>query len=76
CETVLITERRSSPLLRHTTVPIFVEAEGPGMFKSRCAGVAALEALLAALTPKFSGTVTRRLESMTKLFTAFDVYFH
>ena len=76
CETVLITERRTSPLLQHTTVPIFVEAEGPGMFKSRCAGIAAMEALLAALTPKFSGVVARRLESMTKLFTEFDVYFH
>ncbi len=76
CETILITERRTSPLLQYTTLPIFVEAEGPGMFKSRCAGVAALEALIAALTPKFAGTVTRRLESMTKLFTEFDVYFH
>ena len=76
CETVLITERRSSPLLQHTTIPIFVEAEGPGMFKSRCAGIAALEALLAALTPRFSGVVDNRLESMTKLFTEFDVYFH
>ncbi len=76
CETILITERRTSPLLQHTTVPIFVEAEGPGMFKSRCAGIAALEAMLAALTPKFAATVARRLESMTKLFTEFDVYFH
>ena len=76
CETILVTERRSSPLLQHTTVPVFVEAEGPGMLKSRCAGIAALEAMLAALTPKFSGTVARRLESMTKLFTEFDVYFH
>lgn len=76
CETVLITERRSSPLLRHTTVPIFVEAEGPGMIKSRSAGITVLEALLAALTPKFSGVVARRLDSMTKLFTEFDVYFH
>ncbi len=76
CQTILITERRSCPLLRHTTVPIFVEAEGPGMLKSRCAGVAALEALLAALTPRLSDRITRRLESMTRLFTDFDVYFH
>lgn len=76
CQTILVTERRSSPLLRHTTVPIFVEAEGPGMFKSRCAGVAAMEALLAALTPRFSDKITRRLESMTRLFSEFDVYFH
>lgn len=76
CQTILVTERRTSPLLRHTTVPIFVEAEGPGMFKSRCAGLAALEALLAALTPRFSNTITRRLESMTRLFSEFDVYFH
>lgn len=76
CQTVLVTERRSSPLLRHTTVPIFVEAEGPGMFKSRCAGIAAMEALLAALTPRVSGKITGRLESMTRLFSEFDVYFH
>lgn len=76
CQTILVTERRSSPLLRHTTVPILVEAEGPGMFKSRCAGVAAMEALLAALTPRFSGEATRRIESMTRLFSEFDVYFH
>lgn len=76
CQTILVTERRSSPLLRHTTVPIFVEAEGPGMFKSRCAGIAAMEALLAALTPRFSDKITRRLESMTRLFSEFDVYFH
>lgn len=76
CQTILVTERRSSPLLRHTTVPIFVEAEGPGMFKSRCAGIAAMEALLAALTPRFTDKITRRLESMTRLFSEFDVYFH
>jgi DNA-binding MurR/RpiR family transcriptional regulator len=76
CQTILVTERRSSPLLRHTTVPIFVEAEGPGMFKSRCAGIAAMEALLAALTPRSSDKITRRLESMTRLFSEFDVYFH
>lgn len=76
CQTVLVTERRSSPLLRYTTVPIFVEAEGPGMFKSRCAGIVAMEALLAALTPRVSGKITGRLESMTRLFSEFDVYFH
>lgn len=76
CETILVTERRSSPLLRHTSVPIFVEAEGPGMFKSRCAGLAAMEALLAALTPRFTDKISRRLESMTRLFSEFDVYFH
>ena len=76
CETVLITERRSSPLLKYTTVPLFVEAEGPEMFKSRCAGVATMEALVAALTPRFANSMTKRLESMTKLFTEFDVYFH
>lgn len=76
CETILVTERRSSPLLRHTTVPIIVEAEGPGMLKSRCAGLAAMEALLAALTPRFTDKITRRLESMTRLFSEFDVYFH
>lgn len=76
CQTILVTERRSSPLLRHTTVPIFVEAEGPGMFKSRCSGIAAMEALLAALIPRFSDKITKRLESMTKLFSEFDVYFH
>jgi len=76
CQTILITERRSSPLLRHTTVPIIVEAEGPGMFKSRCSGIAAMEALLAAMTPRFSDKITRRLESMTRLFSEFDVYFH
>ena len=43
CQTILITERRSCPLLRHTTVPIFVEAEGPSMLKSRCAGLAVLK---------------------------------
>ena len=76
CQTILVTERRSSPLLRHTTVPIFVEAEGPGMFKSRCAGLATMEALLIALTPHFSNGITQRLESMTRLFSEFDVYFH
>lgn len=76
CQTILVTERRSSPLLRYTTVPLVVEAEGPGMFKSRCAGIATMEALLAALTPRFSDKITRRLESMTRLFTEFDVYFH
>lgn len=76
CETVLITERRSSPLLKYTTVPLFVEAEGPEMFKSRCAGIATMEALVAALTPRFANSMTKRLESMTKLFTEFDVYFH
>lgn len=76
CETILLTERRSSPLLKHATVPVFVDAEGPEMFKSRCAGIATLEALLAALTPRFAHVVPRRLESMTRLFTEFDVYFH
>lgn len=76
CETILITERRSSPLLKYTAVPLFVEAEGPEMFKSRCAGIATMEALVAALTPKFANSTAKRLESMTKLFTEFDVYFH
>jgi Transcriptional regulators len=76
CETILVTERRSSPLLKHTTVPLYVEAEGPGMLKSRCAGLVAMEALLAALTPRFTDRITRRLESMTRLFSEFDVYFH
>lgn len=76
CETVLVTERRSSPLLKHTTLPLFVDAEGPEMFKSRCGGIAVLEALVAAMTPRFAHSMTKRLESMTKLFTEFDVYFH
>ena len=76
CESILITERRSNPLLRYATVPIMVDAEGPTMFKTRAAGIAALEALLAALTPRFADRVTRRLESMTRLFGEFDVYLH
>ncbi len=74
CQSILITERRTSPLLDFATVPLVVDAEGPGLFKSRCAALVAMEALLAALGAQYGETIPDRLASMTRLFGEFDVY--
>jgi DNA-binding MurR/RpiR family transcriptional regulator len=76
CESILITERRTGPLLAFSTVPIVVDAEGPGVFRSRCAAILALEALLVGLTHRCGDRLASRLESMTRLFSDFDVYLH
>ncbi|MDL2271730.1 MurR/RpiR family transcriptional regulator [Desulfovibrio sp. OttesenSCG-928-I05] len=76
CESILITERRTGPLLAFASVPIVVDAEGPGVFRSRCAAILALEALLVGLTHRSGDKLAGRLESMTKLFGEFDVYLH
>lgn len=72
---VLVTDRAVSPLLHLADVPLVVHSEGgAGMFGSRAAGVALIEALLAALMPRCQNGLVGRIEKIENAFTAIDAF--
>ncbi|WP_337997766.1 MurR/RpiR family transcriptional regulator [Oleispirillum naphthae] len=72
---VLVTDRGSSPLIRLADVPLVVHSEGgAGMFSSRAAGLALLEALLAALMPRRQDAIPERLARMEEVFSTIDAF--
>jgi len=72
---VLLTDREISPLIRLADVPLVVHSEGgAGMFSSRAAGLALLEALLAALMPRRQDAIPERLARMEEVFSTIDAF--
>ncbi len=70
---ILLTDRQVTPLFRLAEAPLVVHSKGgASMFSSRAAGLALLEALLAALMPHFRRTVPERFDRMEEVFAAVD----
>ncbi|MDR2450715.1 MAG: MurR/RpiR family transcriptional regulator [Candidatus Accumulibacter sp.] len=73
-ETILLTNRRSNPLLRYAKHSLFIHSESETIFKSRCAMLVILEALVAGMgAPPREGNVAR-LGAMESLFHEIGVY--
>ncbi|MDR0577247.1 MAG: MurR/RpiR family transcriptional regulator [Candidatus Accumulibacter sp.] len=74
-ETILLTNRRSNPLLRYARHSLFIHSESETVFKSRCAMLVMLESLVAGM-----GSASRekdddnRLNAMEALFRKLDIY--
>lgn len=63
-EVVLLTDRRTCPMLSCATVSLIVHAEGAGMFKTRCTAIAVMEALLEGMAERLPETVGERYAAM------------
>ena len=73
-ETVLLTNRRSNPLLRYARHSLFIHSESETIFKSRCAMLVTLEALIAGMGVKLPRENADRLGAMEDLFHKLGVY--
>lgn len=72
---ILVTDRSVNPLIRLADAPLVVHSDGgAGMFSSRAAGLALLEALLAALMPRQQNAIPGRFERMEEVFSAIDAF--
>ena len=74
CETVLITNRRSSPFLQYTSYPLFVSAEGSSIFRSRSAVLVLLESLIAAISTLDARTSGERFKNMQAMSDELGVF--
>ena len=66
-ETILITNRRSSPLLKYAKHRLFVHAEAKTIFKSRNAMLVMLEALVSGMGTRLQSGRGPRFEGMEQL---------
>lgn len=73
CETIFITNRRKSPLLRYVKHPLFVHTEGDITFTSRISTIAMLEALLAGMEARLQSGIGRRYKEIERLRGDFTV---
>ncbi len=73
-ETVLISNRRSSPLLRYANHALFVHTEADSVFKSRIPMLATLEALVSCMGTPNDQEHHTRFDHMEKLFRELGVY--
>lgn len=73
-ETVLISNRRSSPLLRYANHTLFVHTEAETVFKSRVPMLVMLEALVSCMGPSNNQENNTRFDHMEKLFRELGVY--
>lgn len=73
-QVVLLTDRHTCPMLNSATVPLIVHAEGAGMFKTRCSAMAVMEALLAAMAPRFEKNIPERYTAMRDVMQHLNVY--
>jgi DNA-binding MurR/RpiR family transcriptional regulator len=73
-ETVLLTNRRSNPLLRYAKHSLFIHSESETIFKSRCAMLVMLEALIAGMGVNLPRENANRLGAMEDLFHKLGVY--
>ena len=70
---ILVTDRSVTPLNRLADASLVVHSEGgAGMFSSRSAGLALLEALLAALAPRQQEIIPGRFERMEEVFSTIE----
>jgi DNA-binding MurR/RpiR family transcriptional regulator len=73
-ETILLTNRRSNPLLRYARHSLFIHSEAETIFKSRCAMLVVLEALVAGMGVALREENASRLGGMEELFRELGVY--
>ncbi|MDR1935433.1 MAG: MurR/RpiR family transcriptional regulator [Candidatus Accumulibacter sp.] len=73
-ETILLSNRRSNPLLRYARHSLFVHSEAETIFKSRCAMLVTLEALVSGMGVRLREENANRLGAMEGLFREFDIY--
>lgn len=73
-ETVLLTNRRSSPLLRYAKHALFVHTEAEALFKSRASMLIVLEAIVSGMGMADVPQKSARLNEMEKLFRELGVY--
>lgn len=73
-EIILLTDRRTSPMLNLANIKLIVHAEGEGMFKTRCSAIAIIEALLFEIADLVPDDVTQRYAEKNKLLTYLDIY--
>lgn len=76
CETILITNRRSSIFLQHTRYPLFISAEGTSIFRTRSSALVLLESLLSAIAVTQKHTIDRRFEAMAAISQDLNVFVH
>lgn len=73
-ETILISNRRSSPLLRYASHTLFVHTEAETVFKSRVPMLVMLEALISCMGTPDNKDNNARFDHMEKLFRELGVY--
>lgn len=69
CSTILITNRRSSPLLKYATHALFVHSEAETIFKSRGSMLVMLEALVSGMGARLQSGKGPRFREMERLRT-------
>lgn len=74
CQTILLTNRHSSPLLQYTRHALFVHTEGQRTFKSRCAALVMLEALISGVIEQHQEAFDKRYEVMDSLTRKLNVF--
>lgn len=75
-DTVLLTNRRSSPLLRYAKYPLFIHSEAETIFKSRCSMLVLLETLVSAIGESSGQDNVERIDKMESLFKELNVFLH
>ncbi|GHU34477.1 hypothetical protein AGMMS50256_28140 [Betaproteobacteria bacterium] len=73
-ETILLTNCRSNPLLRYAKHSLFIHSESKTLFKSRCAMLVMLEALVSGMGVRLHEENTSRLDAMESLFRELGIY--
>ncbi len=66
-ETILLTDSYSAPGLQYATVPLVVQIEGGGMFRTRGPALAVLEALISGMSARFGSEAPERLAAIEEL---------
>lgn len=67
CDTILITNRRSTPLLKYAKHTLFVHAESESIFKSRGSMLVVLEALVSGMGARLQSGKGPRFREMERL---------
>ncbi len=73
-ETILITNRRSNPLLRYAKHTLFVHTDAETIFKSRASMLVMLEAIVSGMGAGRTAEENSRFKDMEKLFREFSVF--
>ena len=73
-EVILLTDRHTCPLVPLATLSLIVQAEGVGMFKTRCTAMAVLEALLSGMSVRFPRDVSERYAAMRDVTQHLNIF--